>query len=79
MALMRRPAGAQILKRRRSALVDTGAVPARSPAKSKRNRQSLGRRVSFAPEGALCDTRHFEPVRCAPGRRGTAAGEASLR
>jgi hypothetical protein len=57
---------AQILKRRRSVLLDVGAArgTGRSPARTKRTRQSLGgRRVSFAPDGALCDTRHFERVR----------------
>ena len=59
---------AQILKRRRSAaLLDVGGsnTAGRSPAAlPKRVRQSLGgRRVSFAPEAVMVETRHFQPVR----------------
>jgi hypothetical protein len=53
--------------------VDVSVKPAaRSPsARAKKPRGSLGRRVSFAPEGTLCDTREFHDVRAraAAGRR----------
>lgn len=61
----------QILKRQRGALADvagnTEAVPVGA---LKRSRQSLGRRVSFAPDKNLVELRHFEPVRGQRGRGG---------
>jgi hypothetical protein len=63
----------QILKRTHSALLadcsNTAPLAASDPAllpqggRLKRTRQSLGRRVSFAPAGTLVEMRHFEPVR----------------